>query len=285
MNLKHQKAIIWGQTPSSKEDAILWIEKAGRVCYKSEDKIVNGSGLKFVSNIWKRGHYSVLEHSNIVLRTKEKSRFPSSVLIKEKSVFDSKYFTFCIEHDRVYIAGNWRAWIEFYSDHKEEINLDNFYEFLNDNTSYEMVTDNIPKDLRAYTVHFLTDRAVTHELVRHRPCSFSQQSQRYVRYGDIDFIYPSWYEQTYEKDGAISAFEDHCLYTEEIYNHLLDNKMKAEDARVVLSNAVATEIVVTANIREWQHIFNLRIHKAAYPQIKKLLAPVKQQFKENGWMV
>jgi len=288
MILKDQEVRVWGQTPCSKKESINWIEAAGRTCYRSEDKIIDGSGIKFVKNIWKRNHYSVLEHSNIVLRTRIKSKFPNMALIKEKSVFDSKYFSFCIHHDHVYISGNWRSWIEFYKalrGNDDIMTIDNIIDFLESET-YEVIKDNqcVPNQLKAITVEFITDRAVTHELVRHRPASYSQESQRYVRYGDITFIKPSWFDKIEDGSYERVIFNNSCKSIETQYKGLLAIGMKAEDARVILPNCTATKIIMTASIPEWKHVFFLRTSKAAYPQIRNIMIPVQEIFNINKWI-
>ena len=288
MNLIEQRSKIWGETPYTKDDAVQWIEQAGRVCYRSEDKIVEGSGLKFVNNIWKRKHFSVIEHSNLIIRRKEKSKFPNTSREVDQMVFKSKYFSFATKNDRTYIAGNWRAWIEFYQIINDEcykkITLDNITTIFDSNI-YETVTDpnDIPDELKCFTVEFTTDRAVTHELVRHRPASYSQESQRYVRYGDINFVKPSWYDKASETEQ--NYFLVACSSAEEYYGWFLKYAgMKAEDARVILPNCTATKIVMTASISEWKHVFNLRTSKAAYGQIRNLLQPVFEEFVYNGWI-
>ena len=289
MNLIEQKSTVWGETPYTKEEAILWIERAGRVCYRSEDKIIDGSGITFVNNIIKRKHLSVIEHSNLVLRLKEKSEFPLVAIQAAKAVFDSDYFSFDIYKDRIYVAGNWRAWFEWYNrispDYADIITLDNMFDVIV-SESYEIVTDpeEIPNSLKVITAEFITDRAVTHELVRHRPASYSQESQRYVRYGDINFIKPSWFNKYDEDSYARETFECMCEEIEYAYNDLLKEGMKAEDARVILPNATATKIVMSATVNEWKHIFSLRLSKAAYPQIRNLLNPVYENFVMNKWI-
>jgi len=287
MKIIEQSATIWGECPTKKEESVLWFENAGRVCYRSEDKIVEGSGIKFVGNIWKRKHFSVIEQSNLVIRTREKSTFPASSMVTQKSIFNSKYLTLCIHQDRIYIGGNWRAWIEFCNEgthgNADEMTLDNITDFLN-TKDYEVVYDQeaIPLPLKAITVELTTDRATTHELVRHRPASYSQESQRYVRYDSIQFIKPFWYDKS--NKGTQQTFLDACLDAEESYRHLIDRGMKAEEARAVLPNATATKIVMTANIPEWEHVFNLRLSKMAYSQIRNLLMPVKDDMIEKGWL-
>jgi len=118
------------------------------------------------------------------------------------------------------------------------------------------------------TADFLTDRAVTHELVRHRHCSFAQESQRYVRYdGDIKFIEPVGYdpEQPEWATWRSAMWECHQHYVQ-----MLAYGVTPQQARRVLPNSTATNIRVKANLREWMHIFKLRTSKAADPQMQDI---------------
>lgn len=118
------------------------------------------------------------------------------------------------------------------------------------------------------TVKFITNRGVTHELVRHRLASYSQESTRYVKYdGDMEFIMPVWWDD----HTACIEFATACKMTERSYQDLLLMGWKPEQAREVLPNALKTEIVMTANFREWMHVFKLRCSKAAHPQIRDLM--------------
>jgi thymidylate synthase (FAD) len=121
------------------------------------------------------------------------------------------------------------------------------------------------------SVRFITNRGVTHELVRHRLCAFSQESTRYVNYGgkDIQFIQPVW-EDAVSKQ-SVSDWTFAMKESERRYNDLLAEGWRPEQARDVLPNALKTEIVVTANLREWRHIFRLRTSKAAHPQMRTLM--------------
>ena len=128
------------------------------------------------------------------------------------------------------------------------------------------------------TVKFITNRSVTHELVRHRLCSFAQQSQRYVKYdGDMEFIKPVWYEHNDDEPNKI--FRLSCERSEFAYKGLIDHGWRAEQAREVLPNCIATEIVVKANLREWTHIFQLRCSKKAHPQIRSLMINLLKDLK------
>jgi thymidylate synthase (FAD) len=120
-------------------------------------------------------------------------------------------------------------------------------------------------------VRFITNRGVTHELVRHRLASYSQESTRYCNYGgkDIQFIKPTWWgvSSKEQRDMFMRSLE----LAEASYNRLLELGWQPQQAREVLPNALKTEIVMTANIREWYHVLKLRCSKAAHPQIKWLM--------------
>lgn len=153
------------------------------------------------------------------------------------------------------------------------------------------------------SVRFITARSVTHELVRHRLCSFAQESQRYCAYnkdkfgGEISVILPVWFYEVHEwvETHNKIAGEDQpknftrylkwkrsCELTEEDYLEQLDLGAKPEEARDVLNNSCRTEIVVTANLREWRSsILKLRTSPAAHPQIRALMMPLLAEFKEK----
>lgn len=134
------------------------------------------------------------------------------------------------------------------------------------------------------TVKFLTNRGVTHELVRHRHASFGHESSRYCGYGkgkfgeDLLFIQPVW-EMTQEQE---EEFYTSLLNAEKAYKALIFRGWKPEQAREVLPNAIKTEIVMTCNFREWRHVFNLRALGTTgrpHPQIKALMLPLLAEFK------
>jgi thymidylate synthase (FAD) len=289
MKIVDQSYTIWGPAPiDNRDDAILYLEKGGRICYRSEDKIVPGSGEKFITNCFNRNHSSVLEMSNIVFRTSHKVKFPQKILEYMKCEFDSKYFNFGVAHDYVYIGGSWRTWIEYYDDKGMDIEDVPFNMPISNDNDFVQVTDinELPPEILRIGVCFCTDRAVTHEMVRHRPCSFLQESQRYVRYMDeLIFIKPWWYNNEksnvlrFEFDKAMEQAEDHYRY---MIRHL---GAKAEEARAVLPNATATKILIMADIPEWMHIFNLRTSKAAYAQYRNLMIDLKADFIDKGWIV
>ena len=128
------------------------------------------------------------------------------------------------------------------------------------------------------SVRFITNRGVTHELVRHRLCAFSQESTRYVDYQDeMEFIRPVW---AVDGNIAFNEFLTSCRMAEKQYQFLRNLGWRPEQAREVLPNALKTEIVVTANLREWRHIFRLRTSNAAHPQIRALMRSCLAGFQE-----
>ncbi len=110
-------------------------------------------------------------------------------------------------------------------------------------------------------------RAFTHQLVRHRMASYTQQSQRYVDESKFNYVVPPSIE---ENDEARELFYNFMEEVKKTYARLKDMNIRKEDARFVLPNAVESEIVITANFREWRHIFQLRGDKAAQWEIRKI---------------
>ncbi|MBW8001727.1 MAG: FAD-dependent thymidylate synthase [Planctomycetes bacterium] len=144
----------------------------------------------------------------------------------------------------------------------------------------------------AVTVKFVIDRGVSHEWVRHRLCAFSQESTRYCNYkGGVTFVIPPWvdidpgdYDTPDDLGGEDQANYDwaQLVYsTEETYMNLLHLGWSPQQARSVLPNSLKTELVVTANFREWRHIFKLRTAKAAHPQMQEIMIPTLKEFQKR----
>lgn len=130
------------------------------------------------------------------------------------------------------------------------------------------------------SVRFVTNRGVTHELVRHRLCSFSQESTRYVRYGgDMEFIRPVWWDKW--DDYQRQIWQRQMAASEAGYQELLAAGSQPQQAREVLPNSLKTEIVTTANVREWRSIFRLRCTKTAHPQIRELMIDCLKGFQKE----
>ena len=133
---------------------------------------------------------------------------------------------------------------------------------------HESVLEHVAIGLR-----LITDRGVTHELVRHRVgVAYSQESTRYVNYRDgVDFIEPWWWDYT-DKSMARVIFANTCRNAEQAYKALLEDcDMSPQAARAILPNCLKTDIVVTANIRAWRHIINLRISPVAHPDMRGIM--------------
>jgi len=131
------------------------------------------------------------------------------------------------------------------------------------------------------TVKFITNRGVTHEMVRHRIAAYSQESTRYVNYGgkDMEFIKPVWFDDCSMVERV--SFKEALRYAEDTYNNLLLLGWSPQKAREVLPNALKTEIVATYNMRTWRHVFKQRCSKAAHPQMRALMKDCLTMFKKN----
>jgi len=194
--MKIIKPSITLETNVTQEDILKHIEKAGRVCYKSEGNIKEDSAAKFVSGILKRGHESVIEHF-----------------------------------------------------------------FL--------------------SVRIVCDRGVSHEIVRHRLASYSQESTRYCNYtegkfgNELTMIRPCYWA---EDSAEFLIWETAMSCTEGYYFTLVKRGATPQEAQSVLPNSLKTEIVMTANLREWRHFLKLRTSKAAHPQMREIACMILDEF-------
>ena len=136
------------------------------------------------------------------------------------------------------------------------------------------------------SVRVVCDRGVSHEIVRHRVASYSQESTRYCNYSkdkfgkELTFIRPN-FNETRCNPGMIEFFEDTCSYIEKVYFKMLEEGATPEEARSVLPNSLKTEIVMTMNLREWRHFFKLRTSNKAHPQMREVANMILKEFKEK----
>lgn len=252
------------------------IERIGRTCYKSEDKITEDSAKKFYSGLVKRQHTAMVEHATFVFQTDRNTYYRYTGL---------KYFNYTQDHGRYLISANLRALNEsgeptflkalYKIDPQlvycmDELSLkelidstdDYFTIFPVDLTELKDVTVNEFMAHAYFTFHFICDRGVTHEIVRHRPASYAQESTRYCNYtkdkfgGEITFIKPAHWDSLPDhiKFRYLTAFD----HSEEMYNALIESGQAPQQARAVLPNALKTELIMTTNAREYEHFFNLR---------------------------
>lgn len=133
------------------------------------------------------------------------------------------------------------------------------------------------------TVFFVVDRGITHEIVRHRVGSYSQESTRYCNYSgdkfgnEITVIEPFYYTN---RPGEYKIWKEKCESIEQEYMNLLKTGV-AQEARSILPNSLKTEIAVTYNLREWRHFFSLRCSKYAHPQMQQVTIPLLLEFKKH----
>ena len=298
MKLIKPEVEFLGRVPTGYKDALKLIEKAGRTCYKSEKKITEKSAETFVQKLVDRTHLAMVEHSNFVVRTVEKYRVQDTLKVANCSLINAgKYLNVACDRGtnerRVYVGGNLTAWAQMCKDftwhmaefapfaevYKDLFNLPDILGELPDSKlegiKWEICPDDeIPEELQRYAIKFVCDRGVSHELVRHRQCSFAQESTRYVNYGgsDMQFVEPTGYD-SWERFTQ-KTFTSSCSISEMAYNSMLTSGMSPQQARTVLPNALKTEIIVTADVAEWKHIRKLRTAAGAHPDMQLIMGLV-----------
>jgi thymidylate synthase (FAD) len=143
-------------------------------------------------------------------------------------------------------------------------------------------------------VRFICDRGVSHEIVRHRLASYSQESTRFCNYvnenfgSEITFIEPCFWSKDkcvgdVQRSYCSTTWEDAMVAAEAAYFELIRDGAQPQEARSVLPNSLKTEIVVTMNLREWRHFFKLRAAGTAgrpHPQMLELTIPLLGEFKQ-----
>ena len=281
---------IWNQ-PAGLEGVYKQIERVGRVCYKSEDKITEDSAKSFVDRMIKSGHGAMLEHGTVYLKLTGVFLNPTDCVIKYGNYVvdhyaDNKYSKVVIKHDKewksnVYITTNYRVLVE-------NSWLDDLKYLCEPTECHE----------KRITVHFVCDRGVSHEFVRHRVMSFAQESTRYCNYSkdkfgnELTFIQPCWldderlklygpYHTVIRDKSPESIFIANLNNAERDYLDLIGLGWKPQEARAVLSNSLKTELVVTGFVSDWNHFFDLRARGTTgvpHPQAKELAEPLMKEF-------
>ena len=137
---------------------------------------------------------------------------------------------------------------------------------------------------QSVSVRFICDRGVSHEIVRHRLASYTQESTRYCNYtkgkfgNEITVIEPCFWSQDDEK---YRVWRQTIEMIEAGYNRLVELGATPQEARSVLPNSLKTEIVVTMNLREWRHFFTMRTSAAAHPQMREVAIPLLKKFQKQ----
>ena len=239
------------------------IERCARTCYKSEDKITEDSAKKMVDALIKSKHTAMLEHSTVYLGRLWIGSVCHSCNQTMADEFIDKYamnpYSKVVVHNNdICVSTNYRVLIE--NGWLDDLR------FLCNPTEYH---------IKRYTMKFICDRGVSHELVRHRVFSFAQESQRYCNYSKdkfdncITFIKPSWCADILLMDDGLSAvdidnkaewtFIHNLCDAEDTYFDLLSEGWTPQQARSVLPNATKTEIIMTGFEDDWKHFFDLRL--------------------------
>ena len=258
------------------------IEYAGRICYKSSNKITEDSAKPFVDRMIKSGHGAMLEHGTVYLKVPtgkysflDVDYFDDCDDIKD-SFFSNPYTRIHCQEGYYYISTNYRVLVENFS--KEFIS--ELLQYLCEPTEFHE---------KRITVHFTADAGVMREFFRHRVFSMAQESTRYCNYlrdkfsNSITVIYPSWLK---EEEGL--EFEEDMRVIEELYFKWLKKGWTAQQARVFLPLGVKAEAVMTGFVSDWNHFFRLRSKIAEtgkpHPQAQELADPLMDEFVKRGIM-
>ena len=314
------------------------IERIARICYKSEDKIGEGTDKKMIENLLKRRHLAMLEHASSVFSMDAVLYHTFREIIavwtgeyEEKGLDTQKSFlrmTATTPENgsgvRYLVSGNFRAWYEFAEfvqkrnqttpnfgvckqmeyalpfinqsvsgilapflngteeERKEKVVMCTAKNLIREITDFSELTDKERMVHERFSVLITTDRGITHEIVRMREASFAQESTRYVNYGkgkygsEICVIAPFLFDEPDKKE-AHDIWQDAMEHAEKAYMALTNLGIPPQWARTVLPHSTKVDIVVTANLEEWKHIFELRacdMTGPAHPQIKEVMVPL-----------
>lgn len=295
---------IWDQQEGL-EGIYKQIERAGRVCYKSEDKITETSAREFVERMIKSGHGAMLEAGTIYLRYDFKAREDSNrVACNLWSKYKENIYSKAVQAQPILgvldgfvaITSNFRVLVE--NNWLDDL------KYLCEPTEYHE---------KRITVKFICDRGVSHEFVRHRVFSFAQESTRYCNYSkdkfgnEITYILPPWMDDkqlgeqnsqelliqmgslsnpTYTQEDLNELYFLFSLASSEVqYFNLINNGWKPQQARAVLPNSLKTELVVTGFASDWEHFFKLRDVGSAHPQARELAHPLHMEFLRRNYLV
>lgn len=283
------------------------IELCGRICYNSQDKIADGTAQKFCEMLRKNGHTSVFEHANFIfdLSACAFSQLTDAVQMYSYTTGKPSYIRRSGASDGVsfYASGNARAWLDLLSFASEYEGMgvcvprgiidalcrhkSIFGEIADLKRAYlgiciQRMPEQLPQDVwerHTTATFFITcDRGISHELVRHRAASVSQQSTRYCKAnasGEIEIIKPSGLSTCY------SALALNNI--EAVYDDMLANGIKPQIARCILPTCLATKLYMTMTIERWRDFLALRTSPAAHPDMRVIAKQIQAQlFGERG---
>lgn len=249
------------------------IEKAGRTCYKSEDKITEDSCWEFVDRMVASKHYAMLEHGTVYLTIVIPKKAWNHVIIdkyyhnpysKCNNTFDDNdYYYYITTNLRVIAENNWWDDLQYISTPTEH---------------HE----------KRITVKYTTNIQVYKEYTRHRVMSWAIESTRYCNYfkekfgHSVNFVYPCWL-----KEDEVEEFEQDLTTIENIYFKWIEKGWQAQQAATFLPQATKAEVIMTGFISDWQHFLDLRAlgtTGAPHPQAKELAYPLYEEFIKRGYI-
>lgn len=253
------------------KDLFQHIELCGRTAYKSENKTTKASAKPFVDMIINKKHTAVLEHGTVYL----------NIPPEEWKVADNykanKYSVVRLGTTFYYTTTNYRVLVEngWLDDLKYMCEPTEFHE-------------------RRISVKFVCDRGILAEFTRHRVFSFVAESTRFCNYSkdkfgnELTFIIPCWItdlEERFDKEYHHTMNDnnkkwfDLCIDVEQVYNDMIKEGWKPQQARSVLPNSLKTELIMTGTIEQWNGFFNLRCATDAHPQARELAISLQDEFK------
>lgn len=251
------------------------IDRLASVCYQRPPRPTEEEAEKFCRHLIERGHLPALEMAVVHLVMP----FWDSLDWREE-----KYLH--VHHNRNspvgIVSGSIRAWMETdYGSQAWNLLASEYPLFFAASDQPRGAVrfaddDEIPWQHRHVAVLVICSRAISHQLVRHRPCSFLQESQRYCRYDDeVTFIRPEW------ADGEWALFAAQCETSEMMYRVRIAKGLSPQQARGALPNDTKTELIIYASLPEWLHIFKMRCDRAADPEARRVMLPLREQFKSE----
>lgn len=320
-----------GMAPSSENEALRVIESCGRTAYKSEDKITEDSAKAFVLMLKRHGHLSVLEHSNAVLKIEGRGEvdkapsggswnaFAESLVgtLKERNAYH-RVHCFSDPGYGLAISGNFRAWVETLICLQERNEsyyrllahgLNRFYpnlfevdssapgpgsriSLMSAEDQLNVLKEDPSSDLPVFIFKIVCDRGITHEIVRHRVLSFTQESTRYVNYKNkgMMLILPEELEPYYdaekggfiENDPLVDEWSTRAARIFDWYQEDVGRGRRPEMARDILPNLLKSEIFVSGRWSGWKHFILLRDSKQAHPRIRLIAQKVREYFETMG---
>ena len=252
------------------------IDRLASVCYQRPPKPTEEEAQAFCRHLIERGHLPALEFAvvHLLVDLYRVIDIPASNYLQYKRTENA---------DALLVSGSIRAFMEaIFTDETSPFLAESLPDFFqadpcmkNDGTIRFATPEEIPWQHKHAAVRVICSRAISHQLVRHRPCSFLQESQRYCRYDDeVTFIRPEWATRKFD-----DWFSLQCSISESAYLSRRREGLSPQQARGALNHDVKTELIMYASLPEWKHIFNLRCDRAADPEMRRIMIPLREQFK------